>query len=219
MHTASSELLGRLGVRPITYNRAGDGRNTIGWKLIQRHWCDLIEVAIAISERWLSSSTSMCGLRSNFRRNQIFEMFREVDRSVRTVALLRYLADPALLTRVTAATDNVESYHSFTKPLSFGNNGVRADNGPVEQEELIECNALLAILVIFRNGVDITDAVVGLVAKGWTVSVDQLAALSTYLRAHISRCGAYVTDELTHQADPFDMALTEVDFTTLDLVV
>jgi TnpA family transposase len=44
-------------------------------------------------------------LRSNSRKNRIYKVFREVGRSVRTVALLRYLADPQLRARITAATN------------------------------------------------------------------------------------------------------------------
>jgi hypothetical protein len=77
-------------------------------------------------------------------------------------------------------------------------------NAPAGQEKLI--NTLLANPVIFHNAVDITDIVHGLVAEGWTITAGQLAALPPY-RARISRFGAYATDELTHQPDPFDPAL------------
>ena len=69
------------------------GRNVIDWQLIERHWRDLMQVAISISEGRLSSATLMRRLRSNSRKNRIYKVFREVGRSVRTVALLRYLAD------------------------------------------------------------------------------------------------------------------------------
>jgi TnpA family transposase len=81
------------------------GRNVIDWKLIERHWQDLMQVAISISEGRLSSATLMRRLRSNSRKNRIYKVFREVGRSVRTVALLRYLADPQLRARITAATN------------------------------------------------------------------------------------------------------------------
>ena len=55
-----------------------------------------MQVAISISEGRLSSATLMRRLRSNSRKNRIYKVFREVGRSVRTVALLRYLADPQL---------------------------------------------------------------------------------------------------------------------------
>jgi TnpA family transposase len=126
-------------------------------------------------------------LRSNSRKNRIYKVFREVGRSVRTVALLRYLADPQLRARVTAATNKVESYHGFAQWLGFGNNGVLADNDPAEQEKLIKFNTLLADLVIFHNALDIMDVGRGLAAEGWTITAGQLGALSPYLRAHISR--------------------------------
>lgn len=140
-------------------------------------------------------------------------VFREVGRSVRTVALLRYLADPQLRARITAATNKVESYNGFSGWLAFGNNGVLADNDPVEQEKLIKLNTLLANLVIFHNALDIMDVVRQLVAEGWLVTAEQLGAMSPYLRAHIRRFGAYATDDLDRQPEAFNPFLKEVDFT------
>jgi TnpA family transposase len=45
------------------------GRNVIDWKLIERHWTDLMQVAISISEGRLSSATLMRRLRSNSRKS------------------------------------------------------------------------------------------------------------------------------------------------------
>lgn len=193
------------------------GRNVIDWKLIERHWQDLMQVAISISEGRLSSATLMRRLRSNSRKNRIYRVFREVGRSVRTVALLRYLADPQLRARITAATNKVESYNGFSHWLAFGNNGVLADNDPDEQEKLIKLNTLLANLVIFHNALDIMDVVRKLVAEGWLVTADQLGAMSPYLRGHISRFGAYATDDLKRQPEAFNPVLKEVDFTALGL--
>jgi TnpA family transposase len=193
------------------------GRNVIDWPLIERHWRDLMQVAISVSAGRLSSATLMRRLRSSSRKNRIYKVFREVGRSVRTVALLRYLADPRLRARITAATNKVESYHGFAQWLSFGNNGVLADNDPAEQEKLIKLNTLLANCVIFHSALDIMDVVRGLAAEGWTISADQLGALSPYLRAHITRFGAYATDELTCQPEAFNPELKEVDFTVCGL--
>jgi len=193
------------------------GRNVIDWKLIERHWQDLMQVAISISEGRLSSATLMRRLRSNSRKNRIYRVFREVGRSVRTVALLHYLADPQLRARITAATNKVESYNGFAHWLAFGNNGVLADNDPAEQGKLIKLNTLLANLVIFHNALDIMDIVRGLVAEGWLITADQLGAMSPYIRAHISRFGAYATDDLARQPEAFNPVLKEVDFTALGL--
>lgn len=125
------------------------------------------------------------------------------------------VADPALRARVTAATNKVESYNGFSKWLGFA--GVLADNDPEEQEKLIKFNTLLANLVVFHNALDISDVVRQLVAEGWEITADQLGQIAPYLRAHISRFGAYDTDELHHQPDPFDPLLKEVDFTDVEL--
>jgi TnpA family transposase len=189
------------------------GRNVIDWKLIERHWQDLMQVAISISEGRLSSATLMRRLRSNSRKNRIYKVFREVGRSVRTVALLRYLADPQLRARITAATNKVESYNGFSHWLGFGNNGILASNDPAEQEKQVKLNTLLANLVIFHNAVDIMDVVRKLIAEGWLITAEQLGAMSPYLRAHISRFGTWATDDLGRHPEAFNPVLKEVDFT------
>ena len=95
-------------------------------------------------------------MRSNSRRSATYRAFREVGRVIRTVQLLRYLSDPALRQRVTAATNKVESYNNFCQWLGFGNGGVIADNDPDEQEKTIKFNSLLANCVIFHTTLDLT---------------------------------------------------------------
>jgi TnpA family transposase len=53
---------------------------------------------------------------------------------MRTVALLRFLADSGLRARVTAATNKAEAYNGFSAWTRFGNQGVIAENDPAEQE-------------------------------------------------------------------------------------
>ncbi|WP_263303341.1 transposase [Streptomyces sp. 135] len=74
---------------------------------------------------------------------------------IRTVQLLRYLSDPALRRRVTAATNKTEAFNGFSQWIGFGNQGVIVDNDPVEQEKAMKCNALLTNAVIFHNALDI----------------------------------------------------------------
>ncbi len=152
-------------------------------------------------------------LRSNSRKNRIYKVFREVGRSVRTVALLRYLADPQLRARITAATNKVESYNGFSHWLAFGNNGILASNDPVEQEKQIKLNTLLANLVIFHNAIDIMDVVRKLAAEGWLITAEQLGCDVALPRSHISRFGAYATDDLGRHPEAFNPVLKEVDFT------
>ncbi|GAA3263573.1 hypothetical protein GCM10020216_106480 [Nonomuraea helvata] len=94
----------------------------------------------------------------------------------------------------------------------------RADRQrPRRAGKLIKFNTLLANLVVFHNALDISDIVRNLVAEGRQITADQLGQIAPWLRAHISRFGAYATDNLRRQRDPFDPFLKEVDFTEVDL--
>ena len=68
----------------------------------------------------------------------------------------------------------------------------------------IKLNTLLANLVIFHNAIDIMDVVRSLVAEGWLITAGQLDAMSPYLRAHISRSGAWATDDLARRPEAFN---------------
>jgi TnpA family transposase len=191
------------------------GRNVIDWKLIEKMWPDLMRVAISIREGRLNSVTMLRRLTSNSRRNEIYKAFREVGRSVRTVALLRFLADAALRRRVTAATNKVEAYNGFSAWLRFGNGGVIGTNDPAEQEKAIKFNSLLANCVIFHTALDMTEVIRGLISEGWEITAGLLAQLSPYLTEHINRFGVYPTDELHIRPGAFDAELAGIDFTTL----
>ncbi|MBE1582752.1 Tn3 family transposase [Nonomuraea angiospora] len=174
-----------------------------------------MRVAISIREGRLNSVTLLRRLGSHSRKNEIYRAFREVGRSVRTVALLRFLADPALRRRVTAVTNKVEGFNGFSGWLRFGNDGVIAVNDPAEQEKMIKFNSLLANCVIFHTALDMMEVMRRLLAEGWEISAEDVAQLSPYLTAHISRFGLYATDVLRLRPDDFDPDLPEIDFTTL----
>ncbi|MEU8151246.1 Tn3 family transposase [Nonomuraea sp. NPDC048901] len=70
-------------------------------------------VAISIREGRLNSVTLLRRLGSHSRKNEIYRAFREVGRSVRTVAQLRFLADPALRRRITAVTKQGRGVNGF----------------------------------------------------------------------------------------------------------
>jgi len=160
----------------------------------------------------VSSVTLMRRLSSNSRKNQIYKAFREVGRVMRTVALLRFLADSGLRARVTAATNKAEAYNGFSAWTRFGNQGVIAENDPAEQEKSVKWNSLLCNLIVFHIAIDMMEVIRQLVAEGWQVTAEDLAQLSPYLTSHILRFGAYATDELHIPPDVFDPALDEVDF-------
>jgi TnpA family transposase len=67
-----------------------------------------------------------------------FTAFCELGRPIRTLVLLRYLSEPELRKRITTITNRVESFHNFSKRLSFGNTGVIGDNDPDHMEKIMK---------------------------------------------------------------------------------
>ncbi|MEE1745254.1 Tn3 family transposase [Streptomyces sp. JV184] len=162
----------------------------------------------------MSSSTPLKRLRSGSRKNATYAAFREVGRVIRAVQLLRYLSDPALRRRVTAATDRTESFNALSQWIGFGNRGVIADNAPIEQEKAMKFNVLLTNAVIFHNALHIAEIVRQLLEEGWEIDPEDLAHISPYLDEHINRFGEYSTHELGIQPDAYGPELG-VDFTQL----
>ena len=64
-----------------------------------------MRVALSIQAGKISSVTLLRRLSTYSRRNNFYKAFREVGRVIRTVALLRFLSDPQLRARTTAATN------------------------------------------------------------------------------------------------------------------
>ncbi|MDH2394071.1 Tn3 family transposase [Streptomyces sp. HNM0663] len=190
------------------------GKNVIDFDLIESQFRHLMRVAISVREGALSSATLLKRLRSGSHKNATYTAFREVGRVIRTVQLLRYLTDAPLRRRVTAATNKVESFNRFSQWVGFGNQGVIADNDPVEQEKAMKFNALLTNAVIFHNALDIAEIVRQLLEEGWEIDPEDLAHISPYLTEHIKRFGEYSTHELGIQPEAYDPKL-DVDFTLL----
>lgn len=225
-HLLGFELMPRIrNWKDLTFFRPGEhtrythvdslfgdpGRNKIDWTLIETHWTDLMQVALSIREGKLSSVLLLRRLGSNSRKNSIYKAFRELGRVIRTIQLLRYISDPLLRERVTAATNKVEAYNGYTGWLRFGNAGVIADNDPAEQEKTIKFNQLLANCAIFHTTLDMTTAIRHLQADGWPVTTDDVAVISPYLTETIKRFGDYPTDELAVSPDAFDPHLDLTD--------
>ncbi|WP_406486631.1 Tn3 family transposase [Streptomyces sp. NBC_01563] len=172
---------------------------------------DLINIAL---EKVVEAGLELPGFSTFDKMASEIRTEAEVGRVIRTVQLLRYLCDPALRRRVTAATNKTEAFNGFSQWIGFGNRGVIADNDPVEQEKAMKFNALLTNAVIFHNALDIAEIVRQLLEEGWTIEPEDLAHISPYLTGHINRFGEYSTHELGIQPEAYDPKL-DVDFTQL----
>jgi len=96
-------------------------------------------------------------------------------------------------------TNKVESYHGFSKWLSFGGE-VIAENDPDEQQKQVRYNDLLASAVILQNVIDMSKIIADLRREGWTITDEDLTFLSPYLTG-VKRFGEYMMD-LDREVEP-----------------
>lgn len=163
---------------------------TVNWSLIERHWCDLMQVVLSIHAGRISSATLLRKLGSYSRKNRLYFAAQELGNVIRTGFLLEWVGSRELRQEITANTNKIESYNGFAKWLSFGGD-VIAVNEPDEQQKRLRYNDLIASALILQNAVDITRALHTLRREGWQISDEDISFLSPYQVAHIKRFGDY----------------------------
>jgi len=114
----------------------------------------------------VSSVTLMRRLSSNSRNNQIYKAFREVGRVMRTVVLLRFLADSGLRARVTAATNKAEAYNGFSAWTPVRQLGRGRRERPGRAGKSVKWSSLLCNLIVFHTAIDTMEVTRQLVAGG-----------------------------------------------------
>jgi hypothetical protein len=84
--------------------------------------------------------------------------------------------------------------HHGGHPVQFQENreGIRAL--PLNPGECVKYNDLVANAVIFQNVVDVSRVLHALIAEGYPVTREDVAALSPYLTRHVTRFGDYFID-------------------------
>ncbi|QBY56181.1 Tn3 family transposase [Cupriavidus oxalaticus] len=181
-------------------------RRSIDWDLIQRHYPDMMRVAVSIKAGKMTPSTILRRLGSESTKNKLYFAFRELGRVIRTLFLLKYLSDPELRRTIHAATNKSEQFNDFAQWLMFGGDGVIAENLRHEQRKVIKYNQLVANMVILHNVQWMSRKLKDLQERGHPVNADVLKALSPYRREHINRFGDYLLD-LQRRVPPLDPSI------------
>jgi TnpA family transposase len=166
----------------------------VNWALIERHWEDLMQVILSIHTGRISSAMLLRRLGYSSEKNKLFLAAQEVGRVIRTIYLLEWMTNSKLRREVTATTNIIESYNAFAKWLSFGGEGVIAENDPDEQQKRLRYNDLVASAVILHNVVDMSRILTQLKAEGQSVHPEDLNFLSPHLTSSVKRFGDYTLD-------------------------
>lgn len=167
----------------------------IDWDLIERHFEDLLRVAVSIKMGKITPSTLLRRLGSASRKNKLYFAFRELGRARRTMFLLRYISDPQLRKTINAATNKSEEFNQFAQWVFFGNKGVIAENVRHEQRKVVKWNHLVSNMLILNTVHRMSPVLADLRKEGrYVIDERMLAALSPYRNTHINRFGDYPMD-------------------------
>ena len=164
--------------------------DSVDWNLIERHWQDLMQVALSIYAGKISSATLLRKLGSYSRKNRLYFAAQELGNVIRTGFLLEWIGSRDLRQEITANTNKIESYNGFAKWLSFGGD-VIAVNEPEEQQKRLRYNDLVASALILQNTVDMMRTLGDLRDEGWQITEEDVSFLSPYQVAHVKRFGEY----------------------------
>ena len=172
---------------------------TVDWPLLRKHWKDWMQLILSVQAGGISSPTLIRQLSHRSALNPLARFAEELGCVERTVFLLEWISNQLLRQTVTAMTNKVESYHGFSKWLSFGGE-VIAENDPDEQQKQVRYNDLLASAVILQNVIDMSKIIADLRREGWTITDEDLTFLSPYLTG-VKRFGEYMMD-LDREVEP-----------------
>ena len=166
----------------------------INWELIERHYPDMLRVAISIKAGRITPSMILRRLGVASRKNKLYFAFRELGRAIRTKFLLNYINDVELRRVIHQSTNKSEQFNDFAQWLHFANDGIIAENIRHEQRKVVKYNHLVANMVILHNVHTMSRTLKVLQEQGVPLSEELLNRLSPYRREHINRLGHYSLD-------------------------
>lgn len=166
----------------------------IDWELIETHYPDMIRVAMSIQTGKITPSTILNKLGTYSKKNKLYQAFRELGRVIRTMFLLKYMADEELRGTIQAATNKSEAFNGFAKWIFFGGEGIIAENDREKQRKVIKYNHLVANCLIFYNVFSLSRILHDYMQGGNEYDEELISYLSPYVTAHVNRFGKYRID-------------------------
>ncbi|WP_217277069.1 Tn3 family transposase [Photorhabdus heterorhabditis] len=153
----------------------------------------MIQVVLSIQAGRVLPSMLLRKLNSHNRQNKLYRAFRELGRVIRTLFLLRYLAEADFRQTIRAETTKIESHNDFLDWITFGGQIIKSGD-PVEQAKQVKYSDIIANAIMLCNVSDLTEILTKVSDDGHKITPEQAAALSPYIRDHIRRFGRYDVD-------------------------
>lgn len=169
-------------------------RRPINQDLILGQWDELLRLGASLKFGHATASLVLAKLQSGSRQNTLARALLEYGRLIRTLFILRYLADPHMQRRVHRQLNKGEQLNRLRRRLFYAGEGhVRRRHHEAQTEQAL-CLTVVANAVVLFNTVYLNDALGALRAEGHTVTDDQARHLSPALLDHVNIYGALTFD-------------------------
>lgn len=165
-------------------------RSSVDFEIIRQQWGELCRVAEALRRRTAPAYVVIERLLTS-PANRLSKALRHLGRAVKTIYLLRFLADPALRRRIHRQLNRGEARHALAKRLFFGNQGMFRSGDIREMMNKANCLSLLSNAVVVWNTVKMGEIFAALRLRGENFRDEDLAYVSPFLSGHVIPNGTY----------------------------
>jgi TnpA family transposase len=169
-------------------------KESIDWNLIERHYDDMMQIAMSIKAGKMTASTILRRFGTKNRKNKVYFAFRELGRVVRTLFLLEYITDQNMRKTINAATCKSEEFNEFSSWIFFANKGKITANNKAQQSKIMKYNQLLANIAALHNVNAMTKIFNDLKKEGYPLTDELMAGCSPYHTDHYGRLGSFDPD-------------------------
>lgn len=154
-------------------------------------WDDLARVAGSLKRGYVTASLLISRLQAYPRQGQLPRLLQEYGRLVKTIFVLRYLADGALRHRLRAQLNKGEKRHDLRNFLFFAREGMVSQPQEEGQRNQAACLNLLTNAVMVCNPVYRQAALETLQREGYPRQEEDLVHLWPSRFTHVHRYGKY----------------------------
>ena len=162
--------------------------------MISSSWDELLRLAGSLKFGHATASLLLGRLQAGARQNTLAKALVEHGRLVRTVYLLRYLAEEDLRRRVHRQLNKGENLHALRRRIFFADQGHVRRRHHQDQTEQALCLTLVTNAVVVFNTLYLQDVLDALKREGHPVIDEAVGHLSPALLDHINPYGSYTFD-------------------------
>ena len=164
---------------------------TVNPNLIAEQWDALVRVAASLKNRIVRAHVVAQRLVSSAASNRLAMALTHLGRLVKTIYLLRYVADPVLRQQVRTQLSRGEARHDLARSLFFADQGMFRSGDYYQIMNRASCLSLLSNAVLVYNTLRIAQVLEHAAVQGQFFSPDAIAHVSPLMYRHVIVNGSY----------------------------